>query len=389
MSNRILYDLLPQQDQFIYDDHRFVAYIGGIGAGKTFAGAQKVLLRAQQPGYGMIAAPTFPMLRDSTRRTLIEQLDRLHWPYELHKGDNTITVSLNGHRHEIICRSLDNPETLRGPNLEWAWIDEAALVSDMAWRIVKGRVRAGDHPQAWITTTPKGRNWIWSEWVQNPDQHHVLYRTRTRENVFLPEDFADGLGYTGRFADQELGGEFVAFEGIVYPMFDRSRNVAVRDCNGWPAMLGVDIGTRNPTAILTVRRSGDRIHVEREVYRRGMSSDEITDALVAEADATKPEAIVLDPSANDYILTLQRKGLPAKRANNDVTYGIGVVTTALTDGLTIDPGCVNLIAELETYHYPDNRIESDKPVKEFDHACDALRYALASESPLLEGRLVY
>ena len=70
-------------------------------------------------------------------------------------------------------------------------------------------------------------------------------------------------------------------------------------------------------------------------------------------------------------------------------FGIGEVTSAFAAGLTIDPSCGNLIAELETYHYPDGKIDTDKPVKEFDHSCDALRYGLASESPVLEGRLVY
>lgn len=377
--------LLPNQFAFVVDPCRFSSYIGGIGSGKTYAGAIKALQRLQEPGYGMIAAPTFPMLRDSTRRSMLAALDHAAIPYELHKGDNQITT-ITG--HEIICRSLDNPETLRGPNLEWAWIDEAALADGMAWKIVKGRVREGSNPQAWITTTPKGRNWIWQEWVAEPDDYHSLYRTRTTENKYLPADFAYSLGYTGRFAEQEIGGEFVAFEGVVYPMFSRSQHVRVVDCTGWATALSVDVGTRNPTAILTGRKaSDDRRHIEREVYRRGMGSDEIIAAICDEADRMRPAMIYLDPSAADYILTLQRRGYPAVKANNDVTYGIGVVTTALDDGLTIDPSCVNLIAELEAYHYPENRTESDKPVKEFDHAVDSLRYLISSESPLIDGPL--
>lgn len=379
--------LLSNQYAFVTDASRFAAYIGGIGSGKTYGGAVKVLPRLAERGYGMIAAPTYPMLRDSTRRTFLTVLDQAGIPFELHKSENAITIPSTG--HEVICRSLDNPETLRGPNLAYAWVDEAALVSDMAWRIVKGRVRDGDHPQAWITTTPKGRNWIWQEWVAEPDRHHTIYRTRTQENRHLPEDFAESLGYSGRFAEQELGGEFVAFEGLVYPMFDRSQHVAVRDCEDWETVLGVDIGTRNPTAIVTLRRSGDRRHVEREFYRRGMSSEEIIEAISSEVERARPEAVYIDPSANDYILTLTRQGIPAIKANNDVTYGIGIVTTALADGLTVDPSCVNLIAEFETYHYPENRQESDKPVKEADHALDSLRYCLASDGPMMTGELMY
>lgn len=384
--------LFPRQMRFVQDTRRFPGYVGGIGSGKSFAGGVKALQRFDKPGLGGVFAPSYPMLRDATQRTLFALLDQTGIIYEHHKGENRLTIPASG--HEVIFRSLDNPDSVRGPNLEWAWIDEASLVSKEASNIVNGRVRVGDRPQIWKTFTPKGRNWCWEEYERDAtgdefDPLHPLYRVKTSENPELPEDFAESLGYTGRFAEQELGGEFVAFEGIVYPGFSRVEHVTVRDCTDWTTALGVDIGTRNPTAILTVRRSGDRIHVEREFYRRGMSSEEITEALLAECDRTNPEAVWIDPSANDYILTWQRKGIPAVKANNDIAYGIGRVTTALVDGLTIDPSCVNLIAELESYHYPDNRQESDKPVKENDHCCDAVRYAIASESPTLEGKLFW
>lgn len=385
--------LFPRQMRFVQDERRFPGYVGGIGSGKSFAGGAKALARFDKPGLGGVFAPSYPMLRDATQRTLFMLLDDLRIPYEHHKGENRLTITSSG--HEVIFRSLDNPDSVRGPNLEWAWIDEASLVTKEASNIVNGRVRVGSRPQVWKTFTPKGRNWCWEEYERDAtgdesDPMHPLYRVKTTENPELPDDFAHTLGYTGRFAEQELGGEFVAFEGVVYPMFSRAQHVQARETDGWATALSVDVGTRNPTAILTGRKASDgRRHISQEVYRRGMSSDEIIDAIATAADATKPEVIFLDPSANDYILSLERKGYPARKANNDVTFGIGVVTTALTDGMTIDPSCVNLIAELESYHYPDKRTESDKPVKEFDHACDALRYLIASESPVLEGQLVF
>ena len=385
--------LFPRQMRFVQDERRFPGYVGGIGSGKSFAGGAKVLTKIDKPGLGGVFAPSYPMLRDATQRTLIGLLELTGIAYEQHKGENRIRIPASG--HEILFRSLDNPDSVRGPNLDWGWIDEASLVSKEASNVVNGRVRVGDNPQVWKTFTPKGRNWCWEEYERDAtgnesDPLHPLYRVKTTENPELPDDFAYSLGYTGRFAEQELGGEFVAFEGVVYPMFSRSVHVQTRETPDWATTLSVDAGTRNPTAILTGRKASDgRRHIAREVYRRGMSSDEIIVAIAEEADRTKPEVIFLDPSANDYILTLQRKGYPALKANNDVTFGIGVVTTALSDGMTIDPSCVNLIAELESYHYPDNRTESDKPVKEFDHAADALRYLIASESPVLEGTLVY
>lgn len=387
--------LFPRQKRFVLDPARFPAYIGGIGSGKTFAGAVKVIARLQRKEMGLVAAPTYSMLRDATQRTLFALMDDLGIEYDFRKGENALTVPATG--HEIIFRSLDNPENLRGPNLDYAWVDEGSLIERMAWLVVKGRVRVGFNPQAWLTCTPKGRNYVWEEWERDVNPDHPLYRVRTDENPELPSGYGESLGYTGVFADQELRGEFVAFEGLVYPMFSRPKHVQRIDCDGWRAILGVDIGTRNATCILTIRGEPERRHVEREVYRSGMDSDEIRLAIESEADRVRPEKIFLDPSAAAYIETLKKRGYPVAKAENDVKFGIGEVGTALAalnpDGeskepiLTIDPSCVNLIAELESYHYPENKTESDAPVKSMDHAVDSLRYGLASEANVVTPRI--
>jgi PBSX family phage terminase large subunit len=360
--------LFPRQMRFVRDTRPYPAYIGGIGSGKSFAGAAKVIARLSRKELGMIAAPTYPMLRDATRRTLTDMLETFGIEYELHKTENVITINRTG--HEILCRSLDNPDTLRGPNLAYAWVDEGALIDREGWRVVKGRVRDGDNPQAWITSTPKGRNYLWEEWERDGtgnelDPTHPLYRVRTTENYHLPDGWAEGLGYTDEFYHQEIGGEFVAFEGLIYPGFRRE---AVRhiDTDGWRTLLGVDIGARNPTAVLTIRVNGDgHTHIERERYQRNLDSDEITDAIITEMATSGAEVAYADPSAKAYIDSWQKRALKVKPANNDVTRGIGIVKSALADGLTVDPSCVNTIAEFESYHWSDG--DKDQPVKQNDH----------------------
>jgi phage terminase large subunit len=138
----------------------------------------------------------------------------------------------------------------------------------------------------------------------------------------------------------------------------------------------MDLGTRNPTAILTIRYSGDRIHVEREHYQRGMSSDAITAAAEGAARDTDPDYLVVDPSAAGLIKSLEERGITVRKGTNDVKAGISRVTGALAD-LTVDPGCVNLVAEFESYVYKSGKqSENDAPVKANDHALDALRYAV-------------
>jgi phage terminase large subunit len=47
--------------------------------------------------------------------------------------------------------------------------------------------------------------------------------------------------------------------------------------------------------------------------------------------------------------------------------------------LTVDPSCVNVINEFESYTW---KPEKDEPVKENDHAMDAVRYLQEATKPL-------
>ncbi len=89
-----------------------------------------------------------------------------------------------------------------------------------------------------------------------------------------------------------------------------------------------------------------------------------------------PEAFVVDPSAAALRESMFRENLNAVAGNNDVFGGISCVQKhfVMDDGvprLTIDPGCTSLINELGVYEWMEGR---DKPRKENDDNCDALRY---------------
>lgn len=293
---------------------------------------------------------------------------------------------------------MDKPGKVMSAEYDMIYVNEATELNEEDWESLKSRLRNGRlaYQQLIGDCNPSGpRHWLrvrctngQTRYIQTTHKDNPMYWDpglndwTTMGYAYVQQTLA---GLTGVRRKRLFEGVWAASEGVVYPEFDFHAHVKERDVTDWRPVMAVDIGTRNPTAILTGYRGMDQWHIKREVYRRGMSSDEIIDAITAEADAVDPEVIYIDPSANDYILTLERKGYPARKANNDVTYGIGVVTAELANGLTIDPGCVNLIAELETYHYPEGgRTETDKPVKEFDHACDAARYLMASDPIMVE-----
>jgi PBSX family phage terminase large subunit len=377
--------LFPRQERFVLDDRHYPGYVGGIGSGKTFAGAIKAVRRiAQGPGLGLIVSPTYDLLRLTTQLTTFEILDQLGLPFEYNKSER-MCYFRNGAK--VAFRTGEKPENLRGPNVRWVWVDEASLMPEELWRIVIGRARIGDDYQVWATFTPKGRNWcqhVWEETAtgDETDPLRPLYRIASRENPTLPEGWIESLGYEGRYAEQELEGQFVAFEGMVYDMFDRSVHVKeLANSADLTATMAVDIGTRNPTAILTLRGEPEAYHLEHEVYRSGMDTTIILDSVEEEWRRCGARKVYFDPSALAYIESAKRRGIPAEKANNDIIFGIQAVSAELAAGMTIDPSCVNTIAEMLSYHYPEGAKADrarDVPAKVGDHAMDSLRYAIAS-----------
>lgn len=362
----------PQQYAFLLDQSRYPAFVGGRNSGKTFTGAYKALERASRGGLGLIAGPSFPAMKMGPKPRFLKVLDDAGIEYLENKNENTLYIpTFNA---SIQFAGLENDTYTRGPNYNWGWVDELDFVANPEmWKTAKAAVREGGDYQLFPTSTPKGRRLIYVEWVRDRDDFHTLYRATSRDNIFVEsETYIAGLGYTGNFYEQEINAEFVSFEGLVYPSFDRFRQVRSVECEDWPAALGLDIGSRSPTALMTMRYSGDRFHIEREHYQREMSNPEIVDAVVREYERANALFVVFDPEAGNLGIDLNRAGLHVRKAQKAVKDGISRVMGIIPD-LTVDPSCVNTLEEIESYQYPTSG-EKDQPIKSNDHLMDDLRY---------------
>lgn len=411
-------ELNEKQYEFVYDDaSKYVAYLGGIGAGKSYAGAVKAMRKAvEQPGsLGLIGAPTYPMLRDATMRSVWQVFpERLI--ADFNKTDGVLRL-ING--SEILFRSTDDPDRLRGPNLAWFWLDEGPLCGYYAWNVLKGRLRqSGYDVQGWLTGTPHGEdrfyeafeNW---ENTGQPLEGHALYRASTRENLHnLPPTFIEDLGYTGNFALQEIEGLFVSYEGLVYeyrPEWHNGEWIGTREDGNprRPALRigGVDWGYSNPAVALPMYVSAeDCVYVLDEYYQRNAG---LTGASQTVGEGGQSQAILeftrkygietwyCGPDEPEHINALNamfgRAKLQARAvaAEDEIVPGIETMRRQMalradgrSTGFKLSARCVNLKMELRTYRYPSAsykvgaRDPQDKPVKAFDHALDASRYAI-------------
>jgi hypothetical protein len=393
----VAWTLNPMQWDFVHCASRFSFYVGGLGAGKTTAGAMRAILRAvESPGsLGVIGAPTYPMLRDATARTFFALLPTsLIASYNKTEGH---LILRNG--SEVLFRSLDAPDRLRGLNLAWFWLDEAPLCGYYAWQVLKGRLRQRGYATAgWATGTPKGRDGFARDFELAARPNHALYRASTWTNAHnLPPDYISELGYSGAFAKQEIEGQFVAFEGLVYTL-DASANGHLAEPperDRWRRVIGgVDWGYTNPSAAVVFALDGDggAWQVDEFYQRRAGLEETLLPALLDLTRRYGVETWYCGPDEPEHIdalaAALAREGLAsrAQRADNSVRAGIQTVTSLLArrpDGnyrLHIAPRCVHTIAEYGSYQYAtragEGRDPSEQPLKQNDHALDATRYAL-------------
>jgi phage terminase large subunit len=391
-----------EQTPFLGNQRRYYGFISGIGAGKTFVGGLRSLLNARRwnPGsLGAIIAPTGTNIRDIILPELREMglfdIDGVE-----HRGKSAEEPGIhfaNGSR--IILEGADNTrkiERLRGLNLAWWWMDEAAIIPEQAWDILTGRLRQGEYRNGFVTTTPKGQNWVYQRFVEDvagereahgdatvyaDEETLSLLEVPTHANPHNPDDYRASVEaeYEGAFYRQEVLGEFTKFDGLVYPWFRESDHVIAGDelpTRYDRVVYGVDWGFSNPSVVLAVAYYDGAPVVVDEVYESRLTVEDLAAELGALQDRYGEGVVYCDPAEPASIEQLQRAGHDAIAADNDVQPGIQHVASR-KDALRVADRCQHLINEFGMYQYRDGG-DSDKVRKEHDHAMDALRYALYS-----------
>jgi len=418
---------LPKQREFLDKaldpkGPKYIAYVGGIGSGKSLIGCITVLSWAVlYPGDYLVGRQFAPELKTTTYKTFLEIC-----PPELiveHRvADMLIRVKgANNKISTIYFRQLEEADKFRSMNLSGFYIDEANQVSEEAFMLLQGRLRGGGIRKGIITTNPKGHDWIY-RWFLQKDHikyeevkgHYYLIKAPSTENIHLPDGYLQSVmaAWDDVRIKREIQGDFDAFEGQVYSDFRRDVHVVrpFRIPANWERHIRIDHGFRNPAAVLFFAISPDgECYVFREIYVTEWLIKEIVKGNKAESkhgiisylqgtDSFRTAKI--DPSTkarrgtsgesdfDEYRRHWPESLPPLQMAKNDVQLGIDRVKSYLKPDvrtnkplLYIFDTCVNLLEEITTYRYPDlkpnqvgSKAEEEKPIKVDDHALDALRY---------------
>lgn len=342
-----------------------------------YPGARALIARATRASMSETVLVTWEKIVLGDGHPLIGNASRSHrLSYEYPNGST------------VVVGGLDNPDRLMSSEYDIAAVFEATEITLEDWEKVCTRVRNGvvpyqqaiadcnpSHPGHWLNTR-----------AMDPA---VMVRLLSRhdDNPKVTEAYLRRLAnLSGARRARLFEGRWVGAEGVVYDRFDKAVHVARRDGPWADTIIGVDDGYTNAFCALLVRIDGDgRLHVEREHYQ----SKSLMGDRVGAIKAMGAYPCVVDPAAASLIADLRANGVHVYEADNAVRQGIYRVQDRMlvqADGkprLTVDPSCVNVIAEFESYRWKENRSAmsddgryQDEPAKENDHAMDALRYAV-------------
>ena len=256
--------LLPHQYEFINDtqDTKFNALIGGIGSGKTFAGAYKLIkFLTEQPHVPCYYyLPTYPLLRDTAVPTFRSVLDDLEIDYRYH-GTNNIFSTKYGQIH---LKSYHDTNALIGFSHAFAIIDEidtlptseAMEVFRSVYKRNRTRLPNGSVNKISFVSTPEGYKFLYEFFVKNADTDRRYVHAKTDDNTYLPRDFAKGMGVglTENQLKAHREGLFVNLtSGLVHHAYDREKNHTNREIQpGDTLLMGVDFNILNMSAVFGV-----------------------------------------------------------------------------------------------------------------------------------------
>jgi len=289
--------------------------------------------------------------------------------------------------------------SFQGKTFSLVYCDEITLYPESIIDMIDTRL-SNVHSMGFASMNPsfpdhKVKKWI--DKAENGDPKYYSLHFTLDDNPYISEDYKDRIrnSLSGLFYKRNYLGLWCLAEGAIFDFFDPSIHVINRPpraADYWIA--AIDYGVSNAFACVLIgvstgqyTQTGKCMWVEKEYYwdckktGRQKINSEFADDVQEFLEPYAVRGLYIDPSALAMKLELQRRGIHVIPANNDVLYGIELMTSEMAKGnLYVCKDCPNLIREIQGYMWDSKKSQQgdDAPIKKADHIVDALRYCLAS-----------
>lgn len=320
------------------------------------------------------------------------------------KGGAQLIIHYDGRTKVCYCRggSKANDEgKIRGITIGGWMADEITLHHESFVKQALSRMSLEGAKAFWTTNPDSPYHYIKTEYIDKCKENgYCHWHFDLDDNLTLSEEYKENIkkAYSGLFYDRFIKGLWVMADGVIYPGFDEKKHcISIDDVpkDNLVFYIPCDYGITNPhvylKAAIRLYEHVPHIFIVDEYYNKGDNGSPKTDNLFLYdykkfISDIKPRNVIIDPSATSLINLFRQNGISVLEADNTVIDGISNVTTWLNGGRIhiVKDRCPNLIKEFESYIWDDKAQKrgEDKPLKENDHAMDALRYLIQTLYPL-------
>lgn len=383
-----------KQEKAIFSDYDITLCLTGLQFGKTTAGVRwllnKVFKYPHREANFLVLAPTYKIMKQSTLPEFLRVFEGFG---EFKSADMEFHLPWGA---VVYLRTGTDPDSIVGvTNIFSIYGDEAGKYSLYFWQNIQGRAAFRDAP-IMLTTTPYSLNWLYKEIVKPVKEGKrddvLLIAAKSIENPYFSRKtyYQRKQTMDPRMFRAMYEGQFERLAGVVYDCFTEAGNIQKElgptALSNMTFFGGIDWGYTDPFVllILGVTPAGEMFLVS-EFYKTGQTPEMILDVVIEKMAIYPMRQIWCDPSRADMIEYLASKKIPATKGQNDIMVGVGEVYDRIKNEKLkfIDGQCPNTLDEIEMYHYPepkdldpDQDSKKEKPVDQYNHALDALRYLI-------------
>lgn len=365
------------KDAYKDDKIKYIVNQGGTSSTKTYSTLQILtILSIKYPLKIDIVGLSVPHLKSGVLNDM-ETICR-SMGFEFHdyykEGDKVFRKGLG----TINFLAFDKLGKAHGGRRDILYMNEA---NHLNWAIAE-QLMIRTRIKVFIDYNPTNVFWVQKQLQVNEPERVRLIKSTYKDNPFLEQSIIDAIESRRGDGNNNFWrvygcGELGIAEGLVFNNFEQKEF----DINRFDKYRnGIDWGFSNdPFAFVRVAKENKDLYICREIYSRGLLNKDsapmvknIIGAEIVTCDNSEPKSV------SDY-LQLGVKAVSAVKGKGSIESGVKFLQSF--EHIYIHPSCTNVYDEFCNYQWrlDKNGEALPEPVDAFNHAIDAIRYALESD----------